>query len=111
MASITPDPARRPVGQKVGDIDPDPSSHAEVLQSEHRKIWKDVEARELEGMRANGTFTSVTAPPGRSAIRARQVHNLERYGLGKVTKVRARMIAKRFRENSGVDHDEMFAVR
>ena len=108
MASITPHPVRRPVAQNVSDIDPE-SSHAKV--SVHREIWEDAEARELGGLRAKGTFTPATAPPGRSAIGARRVYHLEIYGFGEVTKVRARLIAKGFSENSGVDHEETFAIR
>ena len=110
VASATPDPVRGPVGQKIGDVEPEPSSHAEVLQSVHREIWEDAEAQELGGLRANETFTQVTAPLGHCAIGARRVYNLEIYGFEKVTKARARVIAKGFSENSGEDHDETFAV-
>ena len=66
VASITPDPVLGPVGQKIGDVKPKPSSHAKVLQSVHHETWEDAEAQELGGLKANGTFTPVTAPPGRS---------------------------------------------
>ena len=94
VASITPDPVLGPVGQKIGDVEPEPSSHAEVLQSVHREIWEDAEVRELGGLRANGTFPPVTAPPGRSPIGARWVSKRKSDGFGEVTKAKARLVAK-----------------
>ena len=109
VASITPDPVLGPVGQKIGDVEPEPSSHAEVLQSVHREIWEDAEAQELGGLKANGTFTPVTAPPGRSPIGARWVYKWKSDGFGEVTKAKARLVAKGFSQKPGVDYDETFA--
>ena len=78
VASVSPDPVRGSVGQKIGDVEPEPLSHAEVLQPVHREIWEDAEARELLGLWANVTFTPATAPPGRRAIATRRVYNFKR---------------------------------
>lgn len=109
MASGLPEHIPGPVGQCIGDVEPESSFYTEVLQSEHREIWEDTEAQELGGSRIDEMFTLATAPRRRSPIVAKWVYKWETNECGEGTKATNRIVANGFSQKPGVDFNEMFA--
>lgn len=98
-----------PVGQRIVDMEPEPSSHTGVLRFEHRKIWEDAEVQELGELRTNGAFIVDTGPRGCSPIGAKRVYEWKTNEFAQVIKTKARLIAKRLSRKPDVDVDELFA--
>lgn len=67
VVSVPPYHVLEPVDQRIGDVKAQPSPHAEVLQSKHRDIREDAEARDLGELRTYGPLTPATATTGRVA--------------------------------------------
>ena len=93
----------------LNDIEPEPRNYEDVMNSEFKDVWEDAMARELEGLKATGTFTFTPAPADRKAIGSKWVFRWKSDQSGHVTKAKAKLVARGFSQIEGVDYLETFA--
>ena len=88
----------------------EPKSLAHALRLPSRGDWLKAVAGELLAHRQNGTWSPVDAVPARrSALPARWVFKAKRDVNGAVSRYKARLVVKGFRQRAFVDYDETFA--
>ncbi len=91
-----------------GDI-PEPKTYAEAMASEHAAEWQHAMNEEIGSLLEQGTWDYVPTPPGIKPIPVKWVFKVKRDGQGRVERFKARVVAKGFKQQEGIDYDEVFA--
>ena len=78
----------------LSEIEPEPLSYKEAMESVYREGWKDAMSRELRGLISTNTFVDVPKPADRKAISSRWVYRWKLDNSGHVVKAKARLVAK-----------------
>ena len=90
-----------------------PNGYAGLEGNKHREHYEGAMGVELKSFETNGTFQrklrSEAARQGKTVIPSRWVFDVRCDSKGFVTKFRARLVAKGFRQRYGKDYDETFA--
>lgn len=90
-----------------------PNGYAGLEGNKHREFYEGAMGVELKSFETNGTFQrklrSEAARQGRTVIPSRWVFDVRCDNNGFVTKFRARLVAKGFRQRYGKDYEETFA--
>ena len=71
--------------------------------------WKDAINREIGSILKNNTWEVVDRPPHRKPITAKWLFRIKKDAQGKTTKLKARVVARGFQQQEGVDFNEIFA--
>lgn len=71
--------------------------------------WRDAMKNELESIEKNNTWRLTNLPKGKKAIGLKWVFKLKKNAEGRVTKHKARIVAKGYVQRKGIDFDEVFA--
>ncbi|KAI3818794.1 hypothetical protein L1987_12612 [Smallanthus sonchifolius] len=87
-------------------IDDEPVSYDEAAIKED---WVKAMKAELDSIVRNNTWTLTQLPPGNKAIGLKWVFKLKKDAKGNVTKHKARLIAKGYVQQKGVDFEDAFA--
>ncbi|KAD3066473.1 hypothetical protein E3N88_34353 [Mikania micrantha] len=87
-------------------VDDEPSSYKEAVEDEE---WKAAMRTEMESIENNGTWKLVELPKGQKAIGLKWVFKVKKDGNGEISKYKARIVAKGYVQQKGVDFDEVFA--
>ena len=88
---------------------PEPTTLEEALQSPHAADWQLAMDEEMASLHANNTWTLVEKPAGVNPIPVKWVYKVKFDATGNVERFKARLVAKGFRQQEGVDFDEVFA--
>jgi hypothetical protein len=82
-----------------------------ALEGTERVQWLKAQEEELESMRTCQVWTNEgeTPPPGTKSIGTRWVFTKKFGSDGKVSKFKARLVARGFNEKKGIDYDNIFA--
>jgi len=91
-------------------LDPDePASYTEALNSTLAPVWNITIDEELKSILANGTWEIVDLPRGRTPVKCRWVFRVKRGANSEVVRYKARLVAKEFTQQYGIDYLETFA--
>lgn len=74
-----------------------------------KKEWVSAMKEEIVSIERNKTWTLVDLPQGRKPIGLKWVYKVKRDPSGRVSKYKARIVAKRYVQKQGIDYEEVFA--
>ena len=86
-----------------------PRTYDEAMNGPERDKWKQACDEEYQSLIDNDTWKCVPLPPGRSLIDGKWVFTRKVGEDGKVSRYKARYVAKGFTQEPGVDYTETFA--
>jgi hypothetical protein len=87
----------------------EPSTLEEALASDQAELWQQAADDEIASLLANGTWELESVPPGVKPIPVKWVFKIKRDANGNVERYKARLVAKGFRQQEGIDFEEVFA--
>ncbi|KAL0430826.1 UNVERIFIED_CONTAM: Retrovirus-related Pol polyprotein from transposon RE1 [Sesamum radiatum] len=73
------------------------------------KQWKEVVESEMDFIVSNGTWVLVDLPPGRTTIGCKWIFKKKLKPDGSVDKFKARLVAKVFKQNEGIDYFDTYS--
>ena len=87
----------------------EPSCYKEALIREDRALWELVVKLEMDSLKKNQTWDWGQLPHGKKALPCKWVYPLKITANAK-TRHKAKLIAKGFKQEYGVDFDEIFSL-
>jgi transposase InsO family protein len=72
-------------------------------------LWQAAMKEELDALHKNNTWDLVDLPPGKSVVRCKWVYKIKTCSDGTVDRYKARLVARGFTQEYGVDYEETFA--
>ncbi|CAN0486462.1 unnamed protein product, partial [Discosporangium mesarthrocarpum] len=93
----------------LAEIEPEPQTCRDVLNSEYRDLWSEAMERELTELQSANAFSPTNLPPDIKTIGAKWIYKWKTDEMGIVTKAKARLVAKGYNKKLGVDYFETFA--
>jgi hypothetical protein len=72
-------------------------------------IWQATMKEELDALHKNNTWDMVDLPPGKSVVGCKWVYKIKTCSNGTVDRYKARLVARGFTQEYGVDYEETFA--
>jgi hypothetical protein len=86
----------------------DPITDRQAMQSDDAERWKIAKQQELEAIKGNNTWETVSLPAGKRAIGSKWVFKTKTDEHGR-TQYKARLVAQGFTQKEGIDFTEVFA--
>jgi hypothetical protein len=90
-------------------IDDSPEYYNEAINSEHQEQWKKAMDAEIKALEDHGTWEVVSKPQNRKIIKCRWVYQLKKNEKGEIVRYKARLTAKGFSQQYGVDYYETYS--
>jgi hypothetical protein len=87
----------------------DPKTFRQALQSGDSDHWREAMEREYESLTTNDTWDVVPLPPDRKALTCKWHFKIKYGSSGEIVKYKARLVARGFQQEEGVDYQETFA--
>ncbi|KAL5785970.1 hypothetical protein ACOSQ2_008362 [Xanthoceras sorbifolium] len=84
----------------------EPKSYSEAAA--HPK-WQEAMSSELQALQANGTWSLVPLPAGKSPIGCKWVFKIKHRSDGSIERYKARLVAKGFTQLEGIDYQDTFS--
>uniref|UniRef100_A0A2N9F0V1 Integrase catalytic domain-containing protein n=1 Tax=Fagus sylvatica TaxID=28930 RepID=A0A2N9F0V1_FAGSY len=72
-------------------------------------FWQQAMADELDALHKTHTWDMTTLPPGKSAVGCKWVYKIKTRADGSVERYKARLVARGFTQEYGIDYEETFA--
>uniref|UniRef100_A0A2N9IJ59 Uncharacterized protein n=1 Tax=Fagus sylvatica TaxID=28930 RepID=A0A2N9IJ59_FAGSY len=94
----------------AGSPDSDPASSApSESPTDIRRSTRQAMADELDALHKTHTWDMTTLPPGKSAVGCKWVYKIKTRADGSVERYKARLVARGFTQEYGIDYEETFA--
>ena len=87
----------------------EPRNVIEALSGPDKENWTKAMEEEMESMRSNQVWELVDLPKGRKAIRNKWVLKIKCKVDGTIDKYKARIVAKGYTQQEGIDYEETFS--
>jgi len=71
--------------------------------------WREAISEEMEAMKKNQVYTWTHLPPGRTAVTSKFVFKTKFDSNGKIAKYKARLVARGFTQQYGLDYKDTYA--
>ncbi|KAL0355238.1 UNVERIFIED_CONTAM: Retrovirus-related Pol polyprotein from transposon TNT 1-94 [Sesamum radiatum] len=91
------------------NIEDDPVTLKNATASLKAKQWKEDIKSEMDSIVYNGTWVLVDLPPGCTTIRCKWIFKKKLKPDGSVDKFKARLVAKCFKQNEGIDYSDTYS--
>ena len=72
-------------------------------------LWQQAMKEELDALHKTGTWDLVDLPPGKFAIGCKWIYKIKTRSDGTVDRYKARLVARGFTQEYGIDYEETFA--
>ena len=89
--------------------DEEPRNIREALQCPAKEKWMKAMEEEMESMRSNQVWELVDLPKGRKAVKNKWVLKIKRNADGNIERYKARLVAKWYTQQEGIDYEETFS--
>ena len=86
-----------------------PHTYDEAMKSEDSRLWQQAMDTEMQSLQHNNTWSLVAWKPGINVVGSKLVYTIKRNADGSINKYKARLVAKRYSQVSGIDYNEVFA--
>ena len=100
---------RSPIGLRVGQAESILQNWADIEKSDFYKEWLNAMRLELDSYIVIGTFSADVVPEGGNVMTAKWVFAWKIDSDGYITKAKARLVARGFGQQLGVDYFNTFA--
>ena len=97
------------VTTNVNDVDFEPRSMDEALNSSNAFKWKAAADSEYESLLKNDTWKLVELPPGKNVVGCKWIFKLKRNADGSISRYKARLVTQGHTQEAGLEYDEVFA--
>ena len=87
----------------------EPASYKQALRSPQAEQWKAAMETEYDALTSRKTWRLVPRPAGRKLVDSKWVFKLKRNPDGSIARYKARLVARGFTQEHGVDYQETFA--
>lgn len=92
----------------VAEFD-EPRTFEEAIKSPYKTKWIEAMKEEMEALKKNSTWDLVELPAGRKPITNKWIYRIKRNAKGEIDRFRARLVARGFNQQKGIDYDETFS--
>jgi hypothetical protein len=86
-----------------------PASYKQALRSTEWSHWQEAIDTEYKSLQERQTWTLVVKPAGRKIIDSKWVFKIKRNSDGTIARYKARLVARGFTQEHGIDYTETFA--
>ena len=86
-----------------------PENYDDAMHSGDIRNWEEAINSEINAMVQHNVFKVCDVPPGRKLIQSRWVFDVKRDSDGHIVRYKARLVARGFTQEEGVDYTEVFA--
>ena len=94
----------------IQEVIHEPSTYKEAMTSPtYRSQWAQAIDEELNSLAVNGTWELVELPKGRQPITSKWVFKVKYTPSGLIDRFKARLVARGFSQQYGIDYEETFA--
>ena len=87
----------------------EPSCYKEAVQMKDSKNWQLAMQTEMTALHKNQTWKLVKLPQGKKALPCKWVYRYKFTAHDGQPKYKARLVAKGFKQEQGIDFDEVFS--
>jgi len=87
----------------------EPKSYKDAMNSKYVHDWCGAMDSEYKSLMENKTWTLVSLPKGRKALKNRWVYVIKRGSDGSIERFKARLVIKGFLQRFGIDYNEIFS--
>jgi transposase InsO family protein len=93
----------------VAQLYTDPISYNQAMNGPNAKQWESAINSEYDSLIENDTWELAELPPGRKAISTKWVFKTKKNQDGSIHKHKARLVARGFKQQEGIDYTETFS--
>lgn len=94
---------------KVEEINKDPSTVEEAMQSSNANDWRKAMREEYESLMRKSTWELVERPDGKNTVGCKWVFVTKRDPSGNIVKHKARLVAQGFSQKFRIDYNETYS--
>ncbi|RVW82846.1 Retrovirus-related Pol polyprotein from transposon TNT 1-94 [Vitis vinifera] len=87
----------------------DPEMFSQAISCKESNLWYDAMKDEMNSMASNGVWNLVELPDGAKAIGCKWAFKTKKDSLGNIERYKAKLVAKGFTQNEGIDYNETFS--